>query len=169
MIADAPGTGAAVWAVVQAIERIDPSNEDLAELRSLADEIHPASERNDDAGDQGAVSGGELDAESTHPEADDLRARFDKAYRPEPTRGQQARGRYLAAVSHMDAQRVDDAEQELRAAIALDEGTLEYQIALIDLLRRSGRLDQAKNLAEKAYSGSPMSRAATNISAMCAS
>jgi tetratricopeptide (TPR) repeat protein len=149
MIADAPAAGAAVWAVVQAIERIDPSYEDLAELRSLAEEIHPASREADDAADQRAGSGAELDAKPTPPEIREQLTRFDKAYRPEPTRGQQARGRYLAAVTHLEAQRVDDAERELRAAITLDAGTLEYQIALIDLLHRSGRLEQAKRLAEE--------------------
>jgi tetratricopeptide (TPR) repeat protein len=154
MIADAPAAGAAVSAVLEAIARIDPGYEDLPELRSVANqaqplarEAQPLTREADDADDQ--RSGAEFHPDPAVSE-DDLLAGVGKVYQPDPTRGQQARDRYLSAVTYLEADQLDDAEQELRSAIRLDGQTVEYQIALIDFLRRAGRLDDAKRIAEEA-------------------
>jgi tetratricopeptide (TPR) repeat protein len=149
IIADAPAAGSAMWALVRAIEWIDPDCEALPELRSLAQVLHPVSQKVGHVGDQRAGREPELDPDLTFFDETGFVARHERAYRPEPTRGQQARGRFLAAEMHLEAGHLDDAERELRAAIKLDAATLEYPMALVDMLSRSDRLDDARKLAEE--------------------
>lgn len=153
-ISDAPPAGPAVWAIVDAVERIDPGYDDLPRLRQLAEQFGPEPADTDEPdGDPDADAAPSI---QRPPEADEMMARFDRAYRPDPTRGQQPRGRHLAARSHLEAGRVDDAERELRAAIALDPGALEHRVSLVELLSRSGdRLDEARDIAEQAARGFP--------------
>lgn len=153
-ISDALPAGPAMRAIVHAVERIDPECDDLPRLRQLARQfsLEPA----DTDEPKGDPDGALTPPIQPPPEVDEMLARFDRTYQPDPTRGQQARGRHLAARSHLDAGRVDDAERELRAAIALDPGTLEYQLSLVELLSRSrDRLDEARDLAEQAARGFP--------------
>jgi tetratricopeptide (TPR) repeat protein len=147
-ISDAPAAGPAMRAIVHAVERIDPGYDSVPQLRQLAEQFGPESPTAGKA--DGDTNGDAASPIQRPPEADEMMARFDRAYRPDPTRGQQAKGRHLAAQSHLEAGRVDDAERELRAAIMLDHGTLEYRVSLIELLSRSrDRLDEARDFAEQ--------------------
>jgi tetratricopeptide (TPR) repeat protein len=151
MIADTPPAGPAVRATIAAIERIDPGYDGLPQLRQIAEQF--GSTVNGSGDPDGRP---EAEPATGRPsDADEYMDRFNRAYRPDPTRGQQARGRHLAAQTYLEAGRLEEAERELRAAVALDPGTLQYQVTLIWLLSDTERPDEARELAEAAARSFP--------------